>query len=93
MIAIYINSKSDLICSHPSIGIVRPPCISLMIPIYISSKSDLICSHPSIGVVRPPPSITVIITIIMVADTISWRDSVDVFRMARAKAMAPLSPT
>lgn len=55
-------------------------------------KADLIWSQPSIGVVRPPPKITVTITIIMVADTIICRGSVDVFLMAKANAMAPLNP-
>lgn len=64
-----------------------------MILIYISFKFDLICSYFSIGVVRLFFSIIVIIIIIMVADIISWRDFVDVFRMVRAKVMVFLSFT
>lgn len=93
MILIYIYFKFDLICNYLSIGIVRFFCIFLMILIYISFKFDLICSYFSIGVVRLFFSIIVIIIIIMVADNISWRDFVDVFRMVRAKVMVFLSFT
>lgn len=55
-------------------------------------SSHLILSHCSIGVVRPPQRTTVARTMIIVADTMYCRGNVDVFRIARAKAMAPRKP-
>lgn len=57
-----------------------------------TQNSDLICSQESIGVVPPPNTHTVKKTMSRVVVNIICRAYVAVSRIARANAIAPLSP-